>query len=59
MLILIGVLFCLMYLYSMMEDIATRKVSNKISGLKKKYDDTVKEYNVLQLAKKIKEKKRS
>ncbi|HEJ9096843.1 TPA: hypothetical protein ACKQPR_003399 [Serratia odorifera] len=59
MLILIGVLFCLMYLYSMMEDIATRKVSNKMNGLKKKYDDTVKEYNVLQLAKKIKEKKRS
>lgn len=59
MLILIGVLFCLMYLYSMMEDIVTRKVNNKISGLKKKYDDTVKEYNVLQLAKKIKEKKRS
>lgn len=58
MLVFIGVIFCLLYLYSMMEDIATRKVSNKMSGLKKKYDDTVKDYNVLQLAKKLKDKKR-
>lgn len=59
MLILIGVLFCLMYLYSMMEDIATRKVSNKMSGLKKKYDDTVKEYNLLQVAKKLKNRNKN
>ena len=54
MLILIGVVFALLYLYSMMEDIATRKVSNKMSGLKSKYNDAVKDYNLLQLAKKYK-----
>lgn len=54
MLILIGVIFAMLYLYSMMEDIATRKVSNKMNGLKRKYDDTVKEYNLAQLAKKYK-----
>ncbi|HDY8846157.1 TPA: hypothetical protein RRI11_005343 [Klebsiella pneumoniae] len=54
MLVLIGVLFAIMYLYSMMEDIATRKVSNRMSGLKRKYEDTVKEYNLAQLAKKYK-----
>ncbi|MGE6052737.1 hypothetical protein ACQJ2V_04345 [Klebsiella variicola subsp. variicola] len=58
MLIFIGVIFCLLYLYSMMEDVVTKKASNKMSGLKKKYDDTIKDYNVLQLAKKLKEKKR-
>jgi len=54
MLIFIGVIFALLYLYSMMEDIATRKVSNKMSGLRSKYNDTVKEYNLAQLAKKYK-----
>lgn len=54
MLVMIGVLFAIMYLYSMMEDIATRKISNKMGGLRKKYDDTVKEYNLAQLAKKYK-----
>ena len=54
MLILIGVIFALLYLYSIMEDMATRKVSNKMRGLKSKYDDAVKDYNVLQLAKKYK-----
>lgn len=58
MLIFIGVIFCLLYLYSIMEDVVTKKASNKMSDLKKKYDDTVKDYNVLQLAKKLKEKKR-
>ncbi|WP_447533043.1 hypothetical protein [Enterobacter hormaechei] len=54
MLIFIGVIFALLYLYSMMEDIATRKVSNKMSGLRSKYNDSVKEYNLAQLAKKYK-----
>lgn len=54
MLILIGVIFAILYLYSMMEDMATRRVSNKMNGLRLKYEDTVKEYNLAQLAKKYK-----
>lgn len=58
MLFMLGIIFVIFYLYSMMEDIATMKASNKMSGLKKKYEDTVKDYNVLQLAKKLKDKKK-
>jgi len=51
MLILIGIIFAILYLYSMMEDMATRKVSNRMNGLRRKYEDTVKQYNLAQLAK--------
>lgn len=47
-------IFIIFYLYSMMEDIATRKVSNKHGALRKKYEDTVKQYNLAQLAKNYK-----
>ncbi|WP_226020284.1 hypothetical protein [Serratia symbiotica] len=52
MIYMLGVIFALFYLYSMMEDVATRKVSNKMSGLKSKYDDAVKQYNLVQIFKK-------
>lgn len=52
MIFMIGVIFCLLYLYSMMEDVATRKVSSKMKGLKSKYDDAVKQYNLAQIMKK-------
>ena len=54
MLIFIGVIFAMLYMYSMIEDVATRKTSNKMSSLRSKYEDVVKDYNLLQLAKKYK-----
>ncbi|EBT2073547.1 hypothetical protein CJG01_24665 [Salmonella enterica] len=48
-------LFCILMLWSMLEDMFTLKNNNRQVGLKKKYNDIVKEYN---LAKVVKDKLR-
>lgn len=52
MLFMLGVIFAMFYLYSMMEDTIKQKTSSKYSALRSKYDDAVKQYNLVQIVKK-------
>lgn len=52
MLFMLGVIFAMFYLYSMMEDTIKQKTSSKHSALRSKYDDAVKQYNLVQIVKK-------
>lgn len=54
MLIFIGVVFAMLYLYSFVESAATMKNKTNYGKLRQGYEDTVKQYNLAQLAKKLK-----
>lgn len=54
MLIFIGFIFAMLYLYSFIESAATMKDKTNYGKLRQGYEDTVKQYNLAQLAKKYK-----
>lgn len=49
----IAVLFGILMLWSMLEDMFTLKNNNRQIGLSRKYNDLVKKYNLAQLLKKL------
>lgn len=49
----IAVLFGILMLWSMLEDMFTLKNNNRQVGLSRKYNDLVKKYNLSQLLKKL------
>lgn len=57
MLIFIGFIFAMFYLYSFIESAATMKNKTKYGKLRQGYEDTVKQYNLAQIAKRLKNKK--
>lgn len=50
----ITIVFAIFYFYSVIEEAATKKVNNKMGKLMYKYHETVRDYNLAQLAKKYK-----